>query len=44
MNRAISLAKLKPVIDTAFPFAEAREAFRHMEAAGHFGKIVISAD
>jgi len=44
MNRAISVAKLKPVIDTVFPFAEAREALRHMEGAGHFGKIVISGE
>ena len=42
MNKAISQAKLKPVIDSVFPFAEAPAAFRHMEGAAHFGKIVIS--
>lgn len=41
MNAAISVAGLRPVIDRAFPFADAPDAFRHMEAAGHFGKIVI---
>jgi NADPH:quinone reductase-like Zn-dependent oxidoreductase len=41
MNRAIALHKLRPVIDRAFPFAEAREALRYMESGAHFGKIVI---
>ena len=42
MNRAIALHQLKPVIDRVFPFAEARQAFRHMESAAHFGKICIA--
>jgi NADPH:quinone reductase-like Zn-dependent oxidoreductase len=41
MNRAIAAHRLHPVIDRNFHFAEAREAYRHMEAAGHFGKLVI---
>lgn len=41
MNRAITAHKLKPVIDRAFLFAEAREALRYMESARHFGKIAI---
>ncbi len=41
MNRAIALHRMKPVIDRVFPFAEAREALRHMEGARHFGKIVL---
>ncbi len=41
MNRAIALHQLRPVVDRVFPFAEAREALRHMEGAGHFGKICI---
>ena len=44
MNAAISLSKLKPVIDRVFGFAEAKEALRHMENGAHFGKIVISMD
>ena len=44
MNKAIGQARLKPVIDSVFPFAEAPAALRHMERAGHLGKIVISAD
>jgi NADPH:quinone reductase-like Zn-dependent oxidoreductase len=44
MNKAIGQARLKPVIDSVFPFAEAPAALRHMESAGHLGKIVISAD
>lgn len=44
MNKAISQARLKPVIDSVFPFSDAPAALRHMEGAGHFGKIVISAE
>jgi NADPH:quinone reductase-like Zn-dependent oxidoreductase len=43
MNKAITQAHLKPVIDSVIPFAEAPAAFRHMESAAHFGKIVLSA-
>jgi NADPH:quinone reductase-like Zn-dependent oxidoreductase len=42
MNRAIETAKLKPVIDKVFPFAEAQAAYRHLKSQSHFGKIVIS--
>ncbi len=41
MNRAISLHKMRPVIDRVFPMTEAREALQHMESGNHFGKIVI---
>jgi NADPH:quinone reductase-like Zn-dependent oxidoreductase len=41
MNRAITLHKLRPVVDRVFPFAEAREALHYMESAAHFGKICI---
>jgi NADPH:quinone reductase-like Zn-dependent oxidoreductase len=41
MNRAITVGKLKPVIDKVFPFDEAPAAYRYMQAAQHFGKIVI---
>lgn len=44
MNKAISQASLKPVIDSVFPFRDAPEALRHIEGATHFGKIVISAE
>jgi len=41
MNAAISAHQLRPVIDKTFEFGDARAAYHHMEAAGHFGKIVI---
>lgn len=41
MNRAITLSKLKPVIDKTFAFDEVREALRYMESGSHFGKIVV---
>ena len=42
MNRAIEAGGLKPAIDKVFPFAQAREAYRHLKSQQHFGKIVIS--
>jgi NADPH:quinone reductase-like Zn-dependent oxidoreductase len=41
MNRAISLHRLRPVIDRAFPLEASRAALEHMAAGEHFGKIVI---
>jgi len=41
MNKAIAAAELHPVIDRTFAFEEAPEAYRAMQAAGHFGKLVI---
>lgn len=41
MNAAIEAGGLKPAIDRRFAFADAPDAYRCMEAAGHFGKIVI---
>lgn len=42
MNRTLALHDLHPAIDRIFAFADAREAFHHMRAAGHFGKIVVT--
>jgi NADPH:quinone reductase-like Zn-dependent oxidoreductase len=33
---------LHPVIGDVFPFAKAREAYAHLEAKRHVGKVVIS--
>jgi NADPH:quinone reductase-like Zn-dependent oxidoreductase len=41
MNRAIALHQLRPVVDRVFPFDRAPDAFRYLESAAHFGKIVI---
>jgi NADPH:quinone reductase-like Zn-dependent oxidoreductase len=44
MNAAFSVNGLQPVIDRQFAFADARAAFDCMQAAGHFGKLVITND
>jgi NADPH:quinone reductase-like Zn-dependent oxidoreductase len=41
MNAAISLHKIKPVVDKVFSFEQAKEALQYMESGSHFGKIVI---
>lgn len=41
MNRAFTAHQVKPVIDKTFAFEDARAAFHTMQAAGHFGKIVV---
>jgi len=40
MNQAIAAAKLKPVLE-ARPWTEAKQAFKDMESATHFGKLVL---
>jgi NADPH:quinone reductase-like Zn-dependent oxidoreductase len=41
MNRQISLHSIRPIIDRVFPFHEFQAAFRHLESASHFGKVVL---
>ncbi|KAK5045711.1 hypothetical protein LTR84_009080 [Exophiala bonariae] len=42
MNRLIQVSKLKPVIDEkVFSLAEVKEAYRYLEDAKHFGKVVV---
>lgn len=40
--RAIEANHIRPVIDRIFPLEELADAFRHLQAARHFGKICIS--
>jgi len=42
MNRAISVAGLKPVIDRVFAFDEVPAAFRYFESTQPLGKVVVS--
>ena len=42
MNRAITVNRLKPVIDRVFPFDDAQAAYRYYEEAHPFGKVIIS--
>ena len=41
MNAAIALHRMQPVIDRVFEAPQIQNALRRMEAAGHFGKIVM---
>jgi NADPH:quinone reductase-like Zn-dependent oxidoreductase len=40
-NRFVEAARLRPAIDRVFDFDRAREAYEHLEAGRHFGKVVI---
>ena len=42
LNRAVAHARLRPVVDRVFGFGEAREAYRHLDAGSHFGKVVVA--
>jgi len=42
MNRFLEQHAIKPVIDRIYPFEQLPDAFRLMEAGGHFGKIVVA--
>lgn len=42
MNRAISQNALRPQIDSVYSLQQIQDGLRHMQDAGHFGKIVIS--
>jgi len=42
MLRAISMHRLKPVIDKVFPFTEAGDAYRYFQQGDVFGKVVIA--
>ncbi len=44
MNRAITVGQLKPVIDKVFPFDDSIAAFKYLQSAAHFGKVVIKLD
>ncbi len=41
LNTAVSVNRLKPVIDKVFDLKETREALKYMKSGSHFGKIVI---
>ena len=41
MNDDLSDPPMRPVVDRVFPFSDAPSAFEHLEAAKHFGKVVI---
>ena len=42
MVRFVDEGKIKPVIDSVYPFDQADEALRRMDAAGQFGKLVLT--
>ena len=41
LNRAVTINKLRPVVDKVFDFDDARSAYEYMASGAHFGKVVI---
>jgi NADPH:quinone reductase-like Zn-dependent oxidoreductase len=41
MNRAIALNRMRPVIDSVFPWQDFPKALRYLAEEKHFGKIVL---
>lgn len=41
---ALETSRLRPVIDRVFAFAQAADAYRHLQEQKHFGKVVITVD
>jgi len=44
MNRAIETHGMRPVVDRVFPFDQARQAFKHLAAGRHVGKVCVRID
>lgn len=44
LARFIDDHQIKPAIDTVLPVTEVRSALHRLDAGGHFGKIVLTAD
>ena len=42
MTQAFLRQNIKPVVDKIFGFEQLPQAFAHMEAGKHFGKIVVT--
>jgi NADPH:quinone reductase-like Zn-dependent oxidoreductase len=43
MNRAVEHCRLRPVLES-FPWSQARDVLRSMEAGSHFGKLVLTVE
>lgn len=41
-GREIRDGRLRPIIDSVYPLADAPDAHRRMEGSQHFGKIILS--
>lgn len=42
MNQSIDRHNLKPVIDSQYELSDIKQAYRRLESAKHFGKVVVS--
>ena len=38
----MAMHEVRPIIDSVYPFAEYREAYRRIESGKHIGKVIIN--
>ena len=43
MNQAISLHRMRPVVDRIFAMNEIQQALKYLESGAHFGKVCLTA-
>ena len=41
MNKIFEVRRIRPLVDKAFPFDQAKEAYKYLESQKHAGKVVI---
>ncbi len=41
LNRALTVTRLRPVVDRVFEFGEFRPAYEHLASGKHFGRVVV---
>jgi len=44
LNRALSVARVRPIVDRVFDFDDVRAAYEYLASGAHFGKVVVRVD
>lgn len=44
LNRLVSVAQIRPVVDRVFGFEDAAAAYQHLREGRHFGKVVVAVE
>jgi NADPH:quinone reductase-like Zn-dependent oxidoreductase len=44
LMECLAANRVRPVVDRAFPFAQAVDAYRYVQSGSHFGKVVVTIE